>query len=152
MLWSPFSFARAQEKRTITWAQSNFISLSVPFLDLDTSFLLVFSPLNIYLGRCRPNCTHLKCVNFSHFSILYFLYLLYLCPGFYSYTEGASWKILVKPARLHFARTARALRDATYECVSEASCPNFEPRTHARITGLTRKILDLDILTETVLI
>ena len=42
---------------------------------------------------------------------------------------------LVKPARLHFARTARALRDAT--CVSEASCPNFEPRAHARLTGLT---------------
>ena len=42
---------------------------------------------------------------------------------------------VVKPARLHFARTARALRDAT--CVSEASCPNFEPRAHARLTGLT---------------
>ena len=42
---------------------------------------------------------------------------------------------IVKPARLHFARTARALRDAT--CVSEASCPNFEPRAHARLTGLT---------------
>ena len=35
---------------------------------------------------------------------------------------------LVKPARLHFARTARALH---------ASCPNFEPRAHARLTGLT---------------
>ena len=49
---------------------------------------------------------------------------------------------VVKPlARLHFARmTARALRDATYSeaCVSEASCPNFEPRAHARLTGLTR--------------
>ena len=22
-------------------------------------------------------------------------------------------------------------------CVSEASCPNFEPRAHARLTGLT---------------
>ena len=33
---------------------------------------------------------------------------------------------VVKPARLHFARTAR-----------EASCPNFEPRAHARLTGLT---------------
>ena len=36
-------------------------------------------------------------------------------------------------SRLHFARTARALRDATY-CVSEASCPNFEPgRAHMRV-------------------
>ena len=42
---------------------------------------------------------------------------------------------VVKPARLHFARTARALRDATLR--SEASCPNFEPRAHARLTGLT---------------
>ena len=24
-----------------------------------------------------------------------------------------------------------------YTCVSEASCPNFEPRAHARLTGLT---------------
>ena len=42
-------------------------------------------------------------------------------------------KDVVKPARLHFARTARAL--------SEVSCPNFEPRAHARLTGLTTKML-----------
>ena len=24
-------------------------------------------------------------------------------------------------------------------CVSEASCPNFEPRAHARLTGLTNR-------------
>ena len=41
---------------------------------------------------------------------------------------------LVKPARLHFARTARALRDAT--CASEALCPNVQPRAYARLTGL----------------
>ena len=37
----------------------------------------------------------------------------------------------VKPARLHFARTARALT------TDEAFCPNFQPRAHARLTGLT---------------
>ena len=36
---------------------------------------------------------------------------------------------VVKPARLHFARAARAL--------SEAFCPNIQPRAHARLTGLT---------------
>ena len=36
---------------------------------------------------------------------------------------------VVKPARLHFARTARAPR--------EAPCPNVQPRAHARLTGLT---------------
>ena len=49
----------------------------------------------------------------------------------------AATKGVVKPARLHFARAARDLRDAT--CVSEASCPNFEPRAHARLTGLTTR-------------
>ena len=39
------------------------------------------------------------------------------------------------PASLHFARTTRALR-----CVSEASCPNFEPRAHARLTGLFNQL------------
>ena len=51
--------------------------------------------------------------------------------------SGCSDQSLVKPARLHFARTARALQDST--CVSEASCPNFEPRAHARLTGLTNQ-------------
>ena len=45
-----------------------------------------------------------------------------------------SGQSIVKPARLHFARTARAL---TGRCVSEASCPNFQPRAHAGLTGLT---------------
>ena len=35
---------------------------------------------------------------------------------------------------LHFARTARALTGR------EASCPNFQPRAHAGLTGLTIKI------------
>ena len=34
----------------------------------------------------------------------------------------------VKPARLHFARAARALAGRYIQCVSEASCPNFQPR------------------------
>ena len=55
--------------------------------------------------------------------------------------KATTW-LVVKPARLHFARTARALRDATcvIYCVSEASCPNFEPRAHARLTGLTTRL------------
>ena len=62
------------------------------------------------------------------------LRLIFTCGG--SGPDNV-WQSIVKPARLHFARTARALRDATY--VSEASCPNFEPRAHARLTGLTRQ-------------
>ena len=42
---------------------------------------------------------------------------------------------IVKPARLHFARAARAL---VGRCVSEAFCPNIQPRAHARLTGLTK--------------
>ena len=38
---------------------------------------------------------------------------------------------IVKPARLHFARAARALAGR------EAFCPNIQPRAHARLTGLT---------------
>ena len=37
---------------------------------------------------------------------------------------------VVKPARLHFARAAP-------RPVSEAFCPNIQPRAHARLTGLT---------------
>ena len=39
----------------------------------------------------------------------------------------------------HFARTARALRSEASCPNFEASCPrpNFEPRAHARLTGLT---------------
>ena len=46
---------------------------------------------------------------------------------------------IVKPARLHFARTARALRSEASCPNFEVSCPrpNFEPRAHARLTGLT---------------
>ena len=50
---------------------------------------------------------------------------------------------IVKPARsklqLHFARAARALA-GRYMCVtvSEAFCPNIQPRAHARLTGLTK--------------
>ena len=36
--------------------------------------------------------------------------------------------MVVKPARLHFAR--------------EASCPNFQPRAHAGLTGLTRVMVE----------
>ena len=54
--------------------------------------------------------------------------------------------LLVKPARLHFARTARALSgrymcdvsEAT--CVSELSCLNFQPRAHWRLTGLAIQV------------
>ena len=42
------------------------------------------------------------------------------------------------PARLHFARPT-----GRYIHVSEASCPNFEPRAHARLTGLTIHCLKL---------
>ena len=61
----------------------------------------------------------------------------YLAPsvhGFNRCSDVASTRPFVKPARLHFARTARAL---TGRCVSEASCPNFQPRAHAGLTGLT---------------
>ena len=45
---------------------------------------------------------------------------------------------LVKPARLHFARATRALTGRYNNmCVSEAFCPNIQPRAHARFTGLT---------------
>ena len=47
---------------------------------------------------------------------------------------------VVKPARLHFARAARALAGRyihTHTCVGEAFCPNIQPRAHARLTGLT---------------
>ena len=60
---------------------------------------------------------------------------------------------VVKPARLHFARAARALA-GRYMCgqrVGEAFSPNIQPRAHARLTGLTnaRKTLlgeDIDKL------
>ena len=45
-------------------------------------------------------------------------------------TKKTGWTV-VKPARLHFARAARALAGR------EAFCPNIQPRAHARLTGLT---------------
>ena len=47
--------------------------------------------------------------------------------------NSCSGHFIVKPARLHFARTARALTGRYI-----ASCPNFQPRAHAGLTGLTR--------------
>ena len=41
--------------------------------------------------------------------------------------------------RSHCARAL--IRDATYELhASEAPCPNVQPRAHARLTGLTKRV------------
>ena len=79
-------------------------------------------------------------------SIIYlFIYLERIRSEQATYTSDAdlvasqreqSEENVVKPARLHFARTARAL---TGRCVSEASCPNFQPRAHAGLTSLTKE-------------
>ena len=39
----------------------------------------------------------------------------------------------------------RAPYGTLHTCVSEASCPNFEPRAHARLTGLTNSISNKDL-------
>ena len=54
-------------------------------------------------------------------------------------TLRARLRCIARPASLYFARIVRALRDTTRTRVSEASCPNFEPRADARLTGLTMK-------------
>ena len=46
--------------------------------------------------------------------------------------------ILPKAELSQASKTAFRSHCARPTCVSEASCPNFEPRAHARFTGLTK--------------
>ena len=48
----------------------------------------------LYNGGSIVEADNLISRTITSYDIFVFLYLLYLYPGFYSYTEGATWKIL----------------------------------------------------------
>ena len=153
MLWSPFLFfQRARKKKgTITWAQVAW--RCGPFNDHSRA-AWGQTKSGKALSQCRGDTRPARGSKLT--------LLARTVDGYHPSSKAqASWPLdvlpcrrqeqggehiiliatlmAVKPARLHAFRssTARALRD-------EASCPNFEPRAHARLAVLTTLIVDLE--------